>query len=182
MIDFLEGKVILINVDYISILINGIGYKVFTPNPYIFKENEEVRVYIYNHIREDEYSLYGFKTLEERDMFLKLISVKGLGPKVGMTILASSSIDGLIDAIDRENILYLQKFPKVGQKLARQIILDLKGKLVKSEDKEEVNEELIEVLNTLGYKTNDIKRVIKDVDKSLPIESQIKEALKLLVR
>lgn len=182
MIDFLEGKVILINVDYISILINGIGYKVFTPNPYIFKENEEVRVYIYNHIREDEYSLYGFKTLEERDMFLKLISVKGLGPKVGMTILASSSIDGLIDAIDRENILYLQKFPKVGQKLARQIILDLKGKLVKSEDKEEVNEELIEVLNTLGYKTNDIKRVIKDVDKSLPIESQIKDALKLLVR
>ena len=182
MMDFLEGKIIFINVDNVTILINGIGFKIFTPNPYTFKENEEVRIYLYNHIREDEYSLYGFKTTEERDMYLKLISVKGLGPKVGMTILASSTIEGLVDAIDRENILYLQKFPKVGQKLARQIILDLKGKLVKTEGKEVVNEELTEVLTTLGYKPVDIKRVIKDVDKSLPIESQIKEALKLLVR
>lgn len=182
MIDFLDGKIAIINPEYVSILVNGIGFKVFTPNPYVFKEDENIRIYVYNHVREDEYSLYGFKTIEERDMFLKLLNVKGLGPKVGMTILASSTIDGLVDAIDRENILYLQKFPKVGQKLAKQIILDLKGKLVSKEKVEVVNEELNEVLSSLGYKTNDIKRVIKDVDSSLPIENQIKEALKLLVR
>lgn len=182
MLDFIEGKIILISADYVTILVGGIGFKVFTPNPYSFEEESVVRVYLYNHIREDEYSLYGFKTLEERDMFLKLLNVKGLGPKVGMTILASSTIEGLIDAIDRENILYLQKFPKVGQKLARQIILDLKGKLVKKDTNEEVNNELIEALTTLGYKLPDIKRVCKDIDKDTPIESQIKEALKLLVR
>lgn len=182
MIDFLDGKIAIINPEYISILVNGIGFKVYTPNPYIFKEDENIKIYLYNHVREDEYSLYGFKTIEERDMFLKLLNVKGLGPKVGMTILASSTIDGLVDAIDRENILYLQKFPKVGQKLARQIILDLKGKLVSKEKVEVVNEELNEVLSSLGYKANDIKRVIKDIDSSLPIENQIKEALKLLVR
>lgn len=182
MLDLIEGKIVLISADYVTILVNGIGFKVFTPNPYSFEENTIVRVYLYNHIREDEYSLYGFKTLDERDMFLKLISVKGLGPKVGMTILASSTLEGLIDAIDRENILYLQKFPKVGQKLARQIILDLKGKLVKKDNEVEINIELIEALTTLGYKSVDIKRVCKDIDKSLSIEGQIKEALKLLVR
>lgn len=182
MLDLIEGKIVLIGADYVTILVNGIGFKVFTSNPYSFEENTIVRVYLYNHIREDEYSLYGFKTLEERDMFLKLISVKGLGPKVGMTILASSTLEGLIDAIDRENILYLKKFPKVGEKLARQIILDLKGKLVKKDNEVEINNELIEALTTLGYKSVDIKRVSKDIDKSLPIESQIKEALKLLVR
>lgn len=182
MLDLIEGKIVLISADYVTILVNCIGFKVFTPNPYSFEENTIVRVYLYNHIREDEYSLYGFKTLDERDMFLKLISVKGLGPKVGMTILASSTLEGLIDAIDRENILYLQKFPKVGQKLARQIILDLKGKLVKKDNEVEINNELIEALTTLGYKSVDIKRVCKDIDKSLSIEGQIKEALKLLVR
>ena len=80
------------------------------------------------------------------------------------------------------SIANLKKFPKIGDKVARQIILDLKGKLVSKEKVEVVNEELNEVLSSLGYKTNDIKRVIKDVDSSLPIENQIKEALKLLVR
>ncbi len=182
MLDFLEGKVSIIGVDYVTILVNGIGFKVFTPNPFIFKEDEIIIVYLYNNIREDEYTLYGFKTIEERDLFLKLLGVKGLGPKVGITILASSTIEGIIDAIDRENILYLKKFPKVGEKLARQIILDLKGKLVTKEKNDVVNEELNEVLTTLGYKSNDIKRVITEVDKNLPIENQIKEALKLLIR
>lgn len=182
MFEYINGKVTIIESGYIVIDNNGIGYKIFVGSPYSFNIDEEYKVYLYQNIREEENTLFGFKTKEERDMFLKLISVKGLGPKVGMTILASSTIEGLVDAIDRENILYLQKFPKVGQKLARQIILDLKGKLVKTEGKEVVNEELTEVLTTLGYKPVDIKRVIKDVDKSLPIESQIKEALKLLVR
>ena len=69
MIDFLDGKIAIINPEYVSILVNEIGFKVFTPNPYVFKEDENIRIYVYNHVREDEYSLYGFKTIEERDMF-----------------------------------------------------------------------------------------------------------------
>ncbi len=182
MIDFIEGTIISNGSDHITIMTNGIGFKVFTPNPYVFKEGEIYRVYLYNHIREDEYSLYGFKTLEERELYLKLLNVKGLGPKVALPILATGSVNGVIDAIDRENILYLQKFPKVGEKLARQIILDLKGKLVSKPESQVVNEELVEVLESLGYKKPDIKKIVNDVDSSLPIENQIKEALKLLVR
>lgn len=182
MLDYIDGNVEYIEGDHIVISTNSIGFKVFMGNPYVFREGEKVKVYLYNQIKEDEYSLYGFKTREERELFLRLINVKGLGPKIAMPILAGGNIDGIKDAIERENVLYLTKFPKVGDKLARQIILDLKGKLVSKEDKKEVNSELVEVLESLGYKKPDINRVIKDVDSSLSIEAQVKEALKLLIR
>lgn len=183
MFDVIEGKVIDIEVNYVCISTSGIGFKVFVPNPYSFKLDEEVKVYLHNQIKEDEYSLYGFKSKEERNIFLKLINVKGLGPKIALPILAGSTVEGLMDAIERENVLYLEKFPKVGEKLARQIILDLKGKLVSKENSSSgVNDELVEVLLSLGYKRPDINRVVKDVDGSLSIESQIKEALKLLLK
>ncbi len=183
MFDVIEGKVIDIEVNYVCISTSGIGFKVFVPNPYSFRLDEEVKVYLHNQIKEDEYSLYGFKSKEERNIFLKLINVKGLGPKIALPILAGSTVEGLTDAIERENVLYLEKFPKVGEKLARQIILDLKGKLVSKENSSSgVNDELIEVLLSLGYKRPDINRVVKDVDGSLSIESQIKEALKLLLK
>ena len=183
MFDVIEGKVIDIEVNYVCISTSGIGFKVFVPNPYSFKLDEEVKVYLHNQIKEDEYSLYGFKSKEEKNIFLKLINVKGLGPKIALPILAGSTVEGLMDAIERENVLYLEKFPKVGEKLARQIILDLKGKLVSKENSSSgVNDELIEVLLSLGYKRPDINRVVKDVDGSLSIESRIKEALKLLLK
>lgn len=182
MLDFIEGVIKSIDSSYIVIYTNGIGFRVYTPNPYIFKEEESVKVYLYNLVKEDEYSLYGFKTKEERDLFLKLINVKGLGPKIALPILAGGTPEGIKDAIDRENVLYLEKFPKVGEKLARQIILDLKGKLVSKEDNLSTNNELVEVLLSLGYKKPDINKVIKEVNPSLPIENQIKESLKLLLK
>lgn len=183
MFDYLKGTVSKSIANYIVIDVNGIGFKVFTPNPYKFKEGSDVTIYIYSHIREDEYSLYGFETEDERELFLKLINVKGLGPRVAMPILATGSINGIIDAIDRENILYLKKFPKIGEKLARQIILDLKGKLVLSEeDNDNSNEELVLALESLGYKNADIKKVVPKVDNTAPIETQIKDALKLLLK
>lgn len=182
MYDFIEGTIVSLDSNNVVICNNGIGYKVFTPNPYVFKENEIEKIYLYNYIREDENSLYGFKTLEERELFLRLIGVKGLGPKVALPILATGTVSGVIDAIDRENLLYLKKFPKVGEKLAKQIILDLKGKLVSKTTEVDTNEELISVLMSLGYKNNDIKRIIKDVDNTLSIEEQVKHALKLLLK
>ena len=101
---------------------------------------------------------------------------------MALSILASSSLNGVIDAIDRENILYLKKIPKIGEKLARQIILDLKGKLASIESHEEKDDELVLALEALGYKTADIKNVIAKVDKTQNIEMQIKEALKLLLK
>ena len=124
------------------------------------------------------------KEKEEYELFLKLISVKGLGAKLALPILATGSINGIVDAINRENILYLTKFPKIGEKLARQIVLDLKGKIdiEVSEDVLDDTQDLIDTLNALGYKNAEIKKVIGQIDKSISLEEQVKEALKLLLK
>ena len=182
MYDYIKGKIEQIEPSYIVIDNNVIGYKVYTPNPYIFNINEDVKVYIYQYVREDEISLYGFKNNEEKEMFLKLIDVKGLGCKMALPMLGTGSVNGLVDAIERENILYLKKFPKIGDKVARQIILDLKGKLVMTKEEVKVNDELVDALIGLGYKNGDINKIIKDIDNTKPIGEQIKDALKLLLK
>jgi holliday junction DNA helicase RuvA len=116
---------------------------------------------------------------------LKLIEVKGVGCKMALPMLATGSIDGIIDAIERENILYLKKFPKIGDKVARQIILDLKGKfgfVTNIKVKGSSNDELSDVLKGLGYKQPDINRILPNIDINKKIEDQIKEALKLLLK
>ena len=184
MYNYIIGKIVKQESNYIVVDNNNIGYTVYVANPFSFELDKEAKVYLYNQIREDEYSLYGFKSEEERELFLKLINVKGLGPKMALPMLATGSIAGIIDAIDRENILYLTKFPKIGEKLARQIILDLKGKLANVGDTPAIGgfDELVSVLESLGYKTNDIKKILPHMDASLPIESQVKEALKQLLK
>ena len=178
---YIKGFVKEIECDYIVIDNGGIGYLIHTASPYSFEIDKEYVIYLYQYVREDEISLYGFKSSEEKDLFLKLISVKGLGCKMALPMLASSP-SGVIDAIERENVLYLKKFPKIGDKLARQIILDLKGKLTSYKEDNLVNEELISALKSLGYKSSDINKVVKMVDSSLDVEQQIKEALKLLLK
>jgi holliday junction DNA helicase RuvA len=185
MYKYIIGKVTEIESNHITLDNSGIGYLVNTPNPYAFVMDNEYKVYIYEHVREDEHSLYGFKEKEERDMFLKLIEVKGVGCKMALPMLATGSIDGIIDAIERENILYLKKFPKIGDKVARQIILDLKGKfgfVTNIKVKGSSNDELSDVLKGLGYKQPDINRILPNIDINKKIEDQIKEALKLLLK
>ena len=182
---YIKGIVTDIESTYIVIEHQGLGYMVYTPNPYSFEMNVETTVYLYQYIREDEQTLYGFKTKEEKNLFLSLISVKGLGCKMALPMLATGSIEGIMDAIERENILYLKKFPKIGDKLARQIILDLKGKINIEVSEEIINDEtedLIDTLTALGYKSSEIKKVVGNVDKSLSLEDQVKEALKLLLK
>jgi Holliday junction DNA helicase RuvA len=181
MYNYIEGIIADIESNSVVLDNNGIGYNIFISNPYQFDLGLKYKIYLYNYIREDENSLYGFKTKEERDLFLRLINVKGLGPKVASNFFATGSVTGIIDAIDRENIIYLTKFPKVGDKLARQIILDLKGKLIKSEEVSNQNSELVDVLESLGYKSADIKKILPKIDYSKSIENQIKDALKLML-
>lgn len=187
MYDYIIGKITYIKNNSIVVDNSGIGYLVYVSNPYSFEINNEYKVFIYQHITEDENTLYGFKSIEEKDLFLKLISVKGLGCKMALPILAVGEINGIMDAIERENILYLKKFPKIGDKLARQMILDLKGKLEFigvgiSDDQINTENELKEVLLGLGYKEKEIIPVLAKVDTSLSIEGQVKDALKLLLR
>lgn len=185
MYGYIKGIIKEVDVNFVVIDNNDIGYIIYVPNPYYYQLENEYTIYTYTHIREDEYSLYGFKNREELNLFLKLISVKGLGPKMALPMLATGSINGIMDAVERENILYLKKFPKIGDKVARQIILDLKGKLNGSQMSlltSNDDSELVSALVALGYKQADIKKVIKNVSSELTLEEQIKEALKLLLK
>ncbi len=186
MYEYMYGKVAEVKSNGIVLDVMGIGYFIYTANPYAFNESEEYKVYLYQVVKEDELSLFGFKKKEEKELFLKLISVKGLGPKMTLPILATGSIAGIVDAINRENLFYLKKFPKIGDKLAKQIILDLKGKLgdiaILGGSIDDSYIELREVLIGLGYKEKEINNIINKVNGDLSIEEQVKEALKLLLK
>ena len=184
MYSYIKGIITIIDTSYVVLENNGIGYMIYVANPYSYKENEEVIIYLYQQIREDANTLYGFKTKDDKDLFLKLISVKGLGCKMALPMLSGDNKDAILDAIDTGNVSYLKKFPKIGDKVARQIILDLKGKLASDDKKDSLNnfEELTETLKSLGYKPNDIKKVLPKLDASLSLEKQVKEALKLLLK
>lgn len=184
MYSYIIGKITEQYSNFIVVENNKIGYLINVSNPFSFELDKEYKIYLYQQIREDENSLYGFKTQEEKDLFLKLIEVKGLGCKMALPMLATGSINGIVDAIERENILYLKKFPKIGDKVARQIILDLKGKLVSGE--KVVNNkdfsELTEALKSLGYKASDINKILPNIKSEENVEEQIKKALRLLLK
>ncbi|MBQ2872963.1 MAG: Holliday junction branch migration protein RuvA [Bacilli bacterium] len=184
MYGYIKGIIKDIESNYIIIDNNDIGYIIYVPNPYYYKLDEVYTIYTHTQIREDEYSLYGFAKQDELKLFLKLIQVKGVGPKMALPMLATGSVEGIYDAIERENILYLKKFPKIGEKVARQIILDLKGKVNGAQMSlvTNHNNELVDALLALGYKQADVKKVVTNINSSLTIEDQIKEALKLLLK
>ncbi len=177
---YIKGKITEIGLSHLVIENQGIGFLVAMATPEKYHIGEEKTIYVYQYVREDENSLYGFPTKEEKELFLKLINVKGVGCKMAQGMFIGS-VDGIVDAIEREDISYLKKFPKVGEKVARQIILDLKGKLVSSSDNKKVDyTELVEALKALGYKAQNIQKILPKIDADMAIEKQIKEALKLL--
>ena len=186
MYGYIRGDVKEIYSNYIVLENQNIGYQIYVPNPYSYQLNKEYTVYIYTKVAEEEYTLYGFNTKEQKELFLKLISVKGLGPKMALPILATGSLDNIADAIENNNLNYLKKFPKIGDKVAKQMVLDLKGKLnainIGIFQKEDFSNELEEVLLGLGYKQSDIKKVISKVNDKLSLEEQVKEALKLMLK
>lgn len=180
MYSYIKGIVTEIESNFITLENNNIGYMIYVSNPYFYKINNDYKIYIYQNIKEDENTLYGFSELEQKQLFLKLIDVNGVGPKMALPIIATDHKE-VISAIEEGNINYLKKFPKIGDKVARQIILDLKGKLVNDSIEKINNDELIDTLKALGYKTQDIKRILPNI-KETEIEKQIKEALKLLMK
>ena len=183
MYEYIKGNVEEVMSNSIALDNQGIGYLVYTPDSYYYKVGENYKVYIFQNVKEDELYLYGFKSREEKELFLKLIGVKGLGCKMALPMLAVD-VHQILDAIETENISFLKKFPKIGDKVARQIILDLKGKLTAGESTGTTKnyEELTEALKGLGYKPADIKKILPKINTDDSIEKQIKEGLKLLLK
>jgi len=200
MYEYIRGKLKEVTPSYLVIDNQGIGYHVFVANPFRLSSqiNEEATIYIYHSVTQDDVRLYGFINKEEKELFLMLIGVSGIGPKSALAILAAEDHVGLIQAIEEENVKYLQNFPGVGKKTASQIVLDLQGKLADISPEvievfgEETTmdssqnvelEEALEALAVLGYGKRDIKKVtpkLEELDEATA-DDYIREALQYLI-
>ncbi len=199
MYDYIKGHITRVTPEYITLEQGGIGWLIMTPNPYAFHKTDAIQqVFTYLHVREDIQLLLGFKSLEQRELFKKLITVSGIGPKGALAILASGIPAQVIGAIEREDESFLVQFPGVGKKTARQMILDLKGKLydlfseidMPDDDvtlltmaENGALDEAILALEALGYSQRELTKVKPALEKEeLDTEGYMKLALRLLLK
>lgn len=164
MIYFLKGKVALIENDSVIVDVNNIGYQVLVSHLDEYQVGEDILMYTYNVVREDENYLIGFKNVEEKNVFLSLIKVKGLGPKTVINALSATTPEDVINAISSNNVAFLKKLPGLGAKAAGQIILDLKGELTGSKGNPKQYEEVYDALKSLGFKGAAIDRVLATIN------------------
>lgn len=164
MIYFLKGKVAHIDEDTIIVDVRDVGYQVLVSHIEDYEIGEEVFIYTYEVVREDDQYLVGFRTLEEKAVFLALIKVKGLGPKTAVGALSATTPQEVINAIASNNVAYLKKLPGIGGKAASQIILDLKGELTGSKGDPGVYEDVYDALKQLGFKGAAIDRVLATIN------------------
>jgi Holliday junction DNA helicase RuvA len=197
MISFIKGEVAKKGLDYLILENNDIGYFINTSLSTLREVNEhdEVCIYTYMHIREDILALYGFLNPEEIDMFKKLISVNGVGPKAGLSVLSTNDITSIKEIILKEDIAGMSKVPGIGKKTASKIILELKdkvgsldeidrtGPVVSVDYGKDERSDIIDALVSLGFALFEVKNVIDEIDRSGKTENDIiKEALKKLNR
>ena len=174
MIYFLRGKVAIVNNDSVIIDVRDVGYEVLVSHIEDFIVGEEVLVYTYNVVREDENYLVGFKTIEEKNVFLSLIKVKGLGPKTVIGALSATTPSEVVNAIASNNVAFLKKLPGIGAKAAAQVILDLKGQLTGGEKgNPKQYEEVYDALKSLGFKGAAIDRVLATINEPEASTEQI---------
>ena len=166
MIYFLRGKVLLKDKDTLVIDVRDVGYQVLVSHIDDYEIGQEVFVYTYNVVREDEQYLVAFNTLEEKSVFLSLIKVKGLGPKTVIGALSATTPEQVVAAISSNNVAFLKKLPGIGAKAAGQIILDLKGELTGDGKKGDPGEYDIvyDALKELGFKGAAIDRVLATIN------------------
>ncbi|NGP43429.1 Holliday junction branch migration protein RuvA [Bacillaceae bacterium SIJ1] len=198
MYDYFKGTITFVCPQYVTIEVQGIGYQFYAPHPLQFehKQGQDTTIYTHHYVREDANLLYGFTSREERSLFQLLLNVSGIGPKGGLAIVASGSPRDIARAIEQENETMLTKFPGIGKKTARQMILDLKGKVDEfcgdtegthieaafAESKEKELEEALEALYALGYSVREVEKLKPSLQKeTLTAEEYVKKALRLML-
>lgn len=198
MYEFIEGDLVHIHPTYLVLQANGIGYQLYCANPYRWQEYlaQKVKIFVELIVREDSMTLYGFKELSEKQLFLTLNKVSGIGPKSTMSILALDDHQGLVEAIEASDSKYLMKFPGVGKKTAQQMILDLQGTLDFAENfsenkvdnqaakNKQLLDEVFEALLGLGYSQREIKRIEKPLGEAVfeTTQEALSIAFKLLIK
>ena len=193
---YISGKYVRQGENFIVIDANGIGFKIFTSA--ITIENlppvgNDITVFTHFYVKEDVQDLYGFLTNEERNLFLQLLSVSGVGPKAALAVLSVVTCEQFAYSVITNDIKTITKAQGVGPKVAQRIILELRDKVKNAdalpENFKEVSvgqqnncEEAITALTVLGYTSNEAKRAVSKVDPESDVETIIKEALKILIK
>ncbi|SFJ41185.1 Holliday junction branch migration protein RuvA [Thermoflavimicrobium dichotomicum] len=204
MIDWVKGRVVYVESDYVVVDVHGVGYQVFVPNPFRFKNEEIIELFTHLIVREDAHLLYGFSNKDERDFFRLLLEVSGIGPKAGLAMIASGDLRQVIMAIQTEDVKFLTRLPGIGKKTAARIVLDLKDKLKKmgwesrlgllsSVSPSDVSvgsfddqQDVIDALLGLGYTEEEAKQFAEEAkasaSESLSTEEWIRRALQISMK
>ena len=192
---YIKGKVTVKENNFMVLDAGGVGYKIYTSYTTLEKAslNEEFLAYTYTHIREDIFDIYGFCSPEELSTFQLLITVSGVGPKMALSVLSFMPTDAFAVAVIKNDVSAITKAPGVGKKIAERIVLELKDKLAKNAQYEELSagdslasgdnvKEAIDALMVLGYSQLEAKGAVSNVKGSYTeVEDIIKNALKLLM-
>ncbi|MBP6005822.1 Holliday junction branch migration protein RuvA [Candidatus Saccharibacteria bacterium] len=187
MFAFLAGEIKDIQPDgRVILMVGGLGFdiQISTRDLASIQLNQELNIHIYEHIREDQFSIYGFMDIGTKNLFIRLIGVSGVGPKVALTIISSHKVQELIQAIEQGDTKLFEQISGVGKRTAQKIILDLRGKLVIGDDnktkKPKASQPLFQALEQLGYKSGQIMQIVGEIDQGLSLSDQIKLALNAL--
>lgn len=184
MIASLKGKIIAEKDRYVVLDVLGVGYKVYTLTENLLPINKEKEIffYIYSHIREDAFDLYGFLEEKEMEFFELLLSISGIGPKSALNILSVASIETLKKAISQNDLPYLTKISGIGRKTAERMVIELRDKVGKMADDSSLSYELdaLEALKSLGYNQAVARDVLKQVEGAKDTNTKVREALKIL--
>jgi Holliday junction DNA helicase RuvA len=191
MIATIKGKITEKINEIIVVEAAGVGYGLnVTAEDYGASHiDEEQRYYIYDHIRENSHDLFGFIKLETKNLFEQLLSVNGVGPKMALSILTVGSASDVRNAIASGNTALISKANGVGKRLAERVVVDLKDKVgllatdfsitdILTSESYALRDEAVQALISLGYNPADAAEALKTVDKRLPVERRIKEALR----
>jgi len=190
MIGFLRGHIASCDEGIVTLDVGGVGYEVFVPAssaPDLNAASGEIIIFTYQHVRENEISLYGFEDARQRSLFKVLLEVSGVGPKVALAALSSYTPDALALAISSDDIAMLSNIPGVGKKTAQRIAIDLKGKVAPSLDLDSASTGGVTVpvlsdahaaLDAMGFTSSEIQGALKDVDMIQETPSVIAEALR----
>ncbi|WP_457642728.1 Holliday junction branch migration protein RuvA [Persephonella sp.] len=176
MLEYIKGIVTEKGEGFIVVEKGGLGFKIYTPSEF---DGNEVRVYLKLFIKDEEVVLYGFKTREERDLFVQLISVSGIGVKHALSIMGRFSVGEIIDILEEGDVDRLMDVPGIGKKTAQRIIFELKGKLSFIEN--ELIDDVVSALVGLGFDKKEAYRSAREaVKETKELNKAVKKALQKL--
>jgi holliday junction DNA helicase RuvA len=178
MIARLRGRPVARTADGIVLDVNGVGYLVQATPAAAAKSGEEITVETYLHVREDALQLYGFADAAERELFVQLLGVNGVGPKVALAIVSGSRPAELRRAIVREDAARFQAIPGIGKKTAERIVLELKEKIVADVEPADGDFTARDALVELGWSLVEAEQALAALDPSLPPEEQVRRVLR----